>query len=133
MRPTLLAALVVALVPLGAFAQSGPYLAVVSDIEVKLRAGPSDRMPETGTLKKGDVVVVHEEENGWLAVQDSPGRLQSVSWVQTQFVNVNPQKTTPQNVVVEDGTTRGRRNRFAADDAYSPHEGPSGTILTVTA
>ena len=105
MRPALFAGFLIACCPVVGLAQSGPYLAVVSDTEVKLRAGPSDRLPETGTLKKGDTVIVHDEENGWVAVQDVPGRLSSVSWVQTQFVDFNPQKTTPQDVVVRNNHT----------------------------
>lgn len=74
------------------------YKAVVTDAEVKLRAGPSDSFPETGTLHKGAVVVVEKEEtNGWLAVT-SYG---SVSWIATQFVeDKTPELPAPKKVFV---------------------------------
>ncbi|MBA4062810.1 MAG: hypothetical protein C0501_03725 [Isosphaera sp.] len=100
--------------PPAAFAQTAPYTAVVSDAEVRLRAGPSNDFPETGTLPRGAAVVVdHEKPNGWLAVQDPPGRLSAVSWVQMQFVNFDTTRPTPQNVVVDEDTTlaAGRRCR----------------------
>lgn len=76
-----------------------PYRAVVSDVEVKLRAGPSDAYPDTGTLPRGSVVVVEREEgNGWLAVTAPYG---SVSWIATQFIeDPTPNRPTPKNVVV---------------------------------
>ncbi|AWM37260.1 hypothetical protein GobsT_47970 [Gemmata obscuriglobus] len=67
-----------------ASAESQPYKAVVIDEEVKLRAGPTDSFPDTGTLRKGATVLVEKDEgNGWLAVT-SYGT--SVSWVQTHFI-----------------------------------------------
>ncbi|MDY3559943.1 SH3 domain-containing protein [Gemmata sp. JC673] len=67
-----------------ASAESQPYKAVVIDEEVKLRAGPSDNFPDTGTLPKGATVLVEKDEgNGWLAVATYGT---SVSWVQTQFI-----------------------------------------------
>ena len=58
MRPALIAGLVLVVTPAAGFPQSGPYLATVTDPEVKLRAGPSDKFPETATLNKGSVVLV---------------------------------------------------------------------------
>ena len=72
------------------------------DPEVKLRAGPSDKYPETTLLKKGDTVLVHDEENGWLAVQDPPQIIRSISWVRTQVVNFDKTKPIPQLVVVDE-------------------------------
>lgn len=84
MRPAVLAGFVLAAFPAVAAAQNAPYLAVVSDHEVFLRAGPSGKFPDTGTVKRGlKVVVDHEEPNGWLAVEAPQGQ---VSWVQMQFV-----------------------------------------------
>ena len=104
MRPALLAGLVVAVAPPFGLAQSGPYVAIVVDPSVKLRAGPSDRFPETGTLAKGTALEVDREaENGWLAVRDAAGQVNSVSWVQTQFIDFNKTRPLPQNVQVEEG------------------------------
>src|SRR4051812_19454416 len=100
MRPAALVGLAVFLVaPPARAADPGAYRAVVSDAEVKLRAGPSDAFPETGTLPRGSVVVVEKEEgNGWLAVTAPYG---SVSWVATQFIeDPTPDRATPKNVFV---------------------------------
>ena len=76
------------------------YKAVVIDTEVKLRAGPSDTFPDTGSLPRGTAVIVEKEEgNGWLAITAPHG---SVSWVPTQFVeDPAPERPTPKNVFVE--------------------------------
>jgi len=105
MRSALLAGLILVAAPAAGFAQSGPYLATVTDPEVRLRAGPSDRFPETASLKKGDTVLVYEEESGWLGVQAPAGQMHWTSWVQMQFVDFNPQKRTPQTVMVTEDTT----------------------------
>jgi hypothetical protein len=80
-------------------ADPAPYRAVVSDTEVKLRAGPSDSFPDTGTLARGAAVIVEREESGgWLAVTAPYG---SVSWVAAQFIeDPAPDSPTPKNVVV---------------------------------
>ncbi len=79
--------------------QGGPYLATVTDPEVRLRAGPSGAMPETDTVKRGaHVVVDHDEPGGWLAVKPLRG---SVSWIPAQFLEgYDPDKPLPQNVSV---------------------------------
>ncbi|MBM3980293.1 MAG: SH3 domain-containing protein, partial [Planctomycetes bacterium] len=99
MRRAALVGLVVGLFAPHAPAQQPPYRAAVSDPEVKLRAGPSDAFPETGTLARGAVVIVEKEEpNGWLAVSAPYG---SVSWIATQFIeDPAPDKATPKNVFV---------------------------------
>ena len=133
MRLSLLAGLLL-LVPAVASAEPGPYLAVVSDPEVKLRAGPSDQFPETGNLPRGATVLVdHEEPNGWLAVQDPPGKIYSLSWVQMQFVNFDTTRPTPQNVEVTEDTTLAAGQMGLAQPMTHVRRAkvPAGTILTV--
>ncbi len=76
------------------------YKAIVIDSEVKLRAGPSDTFPDTGSLPRGTTVIVEKEEgNGWLAITAPQG---SLSWVPTQFIeDPAPERPTPKNVFVE--------------------------------
>ena len=85
MRPAALAGLAALLfAPLAVAAEPTAYRAVVTDAEVKLRAGPSDAFPDTGTLPRGAFVIVEKEEgNGWLAVTAPSG---SVSWIAATFV-----------------------------------------------
>jgi hypothetical protein len=132
MRHALAAGLVL-LVPALSFAQAGPYLAVVADPEVRLRAGPSDQFPDTGSLPKGTRVVVdHDESNGWVAVHAPAG---AVSWVPIQFVDgLDKSRPLPQNVVV----TADAEVTLAAGKAGLPQpldvrkvKVPEGTILTV--
>ena len=80
-------------------AQPAAYCAVVTDTEVKLRAGPSDAFPETGTLTRGTPVIVEREEsNGWLAITAPAG---SVSWIAFSFVeDTAPDHPTPKNGIV---------------------------------
>lgn len=98
MRLAAFAGLVVLFSPCAAPA-ADPYRAVVSDAEVKLRAGPSDSFPDTGTLVRGAAVIVEREEgNGWVAVTAPYG---SVSWIATQFIeDPTPDRATPKNVLV---------------------------------
>jgi hypothetical protein len=125
--------LVFALVPAAAFGQTGPYHAIVTDQEVKLRAGPSDRFPETTLLKKGDTVIVYDEENGWLAVQDPPQIVRSMSWVRTQVVNFRKDKPIPQVVEVDEtgATLRAGEIGNAQPSSIQRAKVPAGTILTV--
>src|SRR5262245_49401175 len=99
MRPAALAGLAVLLVASSALGADPAYRAVVAVDEVKLRAGPSDAFPDTGSLPRGAVVVVEREEgNGWLAVTAPYG---SVSWIATQFIeDPTPDRATPKNVFV---------------------------------
>ena len=85
--------------PTLALAQNSPYLATVADPEVLVRSGPSDKFPETGTLKRGNPVIVDHEEFGWLAIQAPPG---SVSWVPNAFIDFDLNKPFPQNVLVSE-------------------------------
>lgn len=77
-----------------------PFHGVVALDEVKVRAGPADRFPETGALARGTAVVVEREEpNGWLAVTAPKG---SVSWVAAQFlIDYTAEARTPQLYAVE--------------------------------
>ncbi len=81
--------------PLAA-AEPAMYRAVVTDTEVKMRAGPSDSFPETGTLPRDRVVIVEREENnGWLAITAPHD---AVSWIAFAFVeDLAPDKPTPKN------------------------------------
>ncbi len=100
MRPAALAGLAALLfAPLAVAAEPTAYRAVVTDAEVKLRAGPSDAFPDTGTLPRGAFVIVEKEEgNGWLAVTAPSG---SVSWIAATFVeDPTPDRATPKNVFV---------------------------------
>ena len=100
MRPAALAGLAALLFASHAVAvEPTAYRATVVDPEVKLRAGPSDAFPDTGSLPRGAVVIVEREEgNGWLAVTAPSG---SVSWVATQFIeDPTPDRPTPKNVFV---------------------------------
>lgn len=101
MRQVALAGLVIFVLAAHArAAEPTAYKAVVIDIEVKLRAGPSDTFPDTGTLPRGTAVIVEKEEgNGWLAVTAPSG---SMSWVPTQFIeDPAPDRPTPKNVFVD--------------------------------
>ncbi len=134
MRPALLAGLILVSITSTALAQTVPFLAVVTDPEVKLRAGPSSEYPDTATLKKGSMVlVIQEDTNGWLAVQDPPGKLHSISWVQMQLVNFDKSRPTPQNVDVDEAgaTLRAGQLGLAQPLHISRTKVPGGTILTV--
>ena len=117
------------------FAQSSPYIATVVDADAKLWAGKSTSYPVTSTLKPGDSVWVdREDENGWLAVQDPPGKVYSLSWVSFQFVSgFVTAKPTPQNVTVEDDTTLcpGQLDSSKPLTTVRLAKVPKGTILTV--
>jgi len=134
MRFTLVAAFTLVGVSSVAFGQSGPYLATVIDSGAKLRAGASEQFPDTATLRQGDRLLVdHEEPNGWLAVQDAPGKLYSLSWVSIQFVNFDSTKPLPQNVTVEDDTTLAPGQIGIAQPLtyFRKTKIPAGSILTV--
>ncbi|HEV3435716.1 MAG TPA: hypothetical protein VG122_00055, partial [Gemmata sp.] len=134
MRFTLVAAFTLVGVSSAAFGQSGPYLATVIDSGAKLRANPSEVYPDTATLRQGDRLLVdHEEPNGWLAVQDAPGKLYSLSWVIMQFVDFDTTKPLPQNVTVQDDTTLAPGQIGVAQPLTYIRQTkiPAGTILTV--
>jgi hypothetical protein len=65
-------------------AQPAAHLAEVTAESVVVRSGPSDKMPETGTLYRGARVVVdHEEGEHWVAIQPPRGQ---VSWIRHLFL-----------------------------------------------
>ena len=103
MLRALFAGLILAVLPAAATAQNAaPYLGAVLDPEVLVRSGPSDKFPETGTLKRGAPVIVDHEEFGWLAIEAPKG---SVSWVPIAFVEFDAARPAPQNAVVTDDVT----------------------------
>jgi hypothetical protein len=131
MRPAVVAGLVLAVLPAAAPAQSGPYLATVTDQEVILRAGPSDQFPETSTVRRGvRVVVDHEESNGWLAIEAPAG---SVSWVLNSFIDFDPSRPVPQLVVTQDEVTLAAGRAGLAEPLLNVRRTklPTGTPLTV--
>lgn len=129
MRRALVAGLLLILPP-AATAQTAPYLATVADAEVLVRAGPSDKFPETGTLAKGNRIVVDHEEAGWLAIHAPPG---SVSWVPITYVDFNPSLPIPQNVAVSDDVTLAAGKVGLAQPLTEVRKAraPTGTVLTV--
>jgi hypothetical protein len=84
-----------------AFAQPAAYLAEVAADNVLVRCGPSEQMPETGSLFRGTRVVVdHEEPGDWLAIQPPRGQ---VSWVRSVHLHPKDDQPTdmlPRNAVV---------------------------------
>src|ERR1700722_9624209 len=116
-----------------AFGQTGPYLASVTEPGATLRAGPGQAFDSTYNLRTGDTLLVDHEENGWLAVQDSPGKMYSLSWVPMQFVNFDKNKPTPQNVVVEEDVilAPGMLGSAQPMPNFRRTKVPAGTILTV--
>jgi hypothetical protein len=67
-----------------AAAQPAAHLAEVTAESVTVRSGPSDQMPETGTLFRGTRVVVdHEDGEHWVAIQPPRGQ---VSWIKHLFL-----------------------------------------------
>ena len=135
MRFTLVAAFTLVGVSSVAFGQSGPYLATVIDSGAKLRAGASEQFPDTATLRQGDRLLVdHEEPNGWLAVQDAPGKLYSLSWIQMQFLSEFDRNTpTPLNLTVVADTTlaAGQIGVTQPLTYFRKTKIPAGSILTV--
>lgn len=130
MRPAAIAGLVLAMLPAAGTAQNAPYLGVVADAEVVLRAGPSDKFPDTGTLPRGAKLVVEGEEAGWLRVLAPHG---SVSWVPIAFVEFDPGRPVPQNVLVAAEVTLapGKVGLPQPLQEIRKAKVPEGTILTV--
>lgn len=133
MRAVLFAPLIVAIAPAFGFAQSSPYAASVTDIEVKLRAGPSDKYPITGSLGRGAFVVIdHDEPAGWVAIRPPTG---SVSWVPSQFVEgFDTTRQLPQNVHVRcEGEITLAAGQIGVPQPLEIRKAnvPDGTILAV--
>jgi hypothetical protein len=130
MRHVLVAA-VLAIGPGFAAAQnSAPYLATIVDAEALVRTGPSDKFPESGSLKRGVPVIVDHEEFGWLAIEAPKG---SVSWVPIAFVEFDASRPLPQNAMVtEDVTLASGKVGFAQPLAeIRKAKVPAGTALKV--
>lgn len=128
-----LTGLVVLTAAAAARADTFPYKATVTDPEVKVRCGPSDKFEETGTLPRGTPLVVEREEsNGWLAVTAPSG---SVSWVQAQFINTDHlDGRFPRNVFVEsDVDVSVAAGRPGLDQPLDVRrmKVPSGTVFVV--
>jgi hypothetical protein len=133
MRAALVVISILAVASQAAFGQTGPYLATVNDPSAALRAGPGQAFDVTSTLKNGDTVLVDHEESGWFAVQDSPGKMYSLSWVPMQFVNFDKNKPIPQNVVVEEDVilAPGLLGGGQPMMNFRRTKVPAGTILTI--
>ncbi len=134
MRPTVLAGLALLVAPAAVLAQTGPYTAVVADAEVAVRAGSSDKYDVVATLKKGDpILVIRDAENGWVAVQNPPGKVYFVSWVLGTFIDFDKNKPTPQAVMVNEQPAPIRVGQLglAQPSPYSFLTVPSGTGLSV--
>ena len=131
MRRAVLAGLALALLPAAAAARNGPRYATVADPEVTLRAGPSDKLPEAGTLPAGARVVVdHEDQNGWLAVVAPPG---AVSWVPMTLIDFDPARGLPQQVMAHADAllAAGRLGLAQPLVEYRKVTVPDGTLLKV--
>jgi hypothetical protein len=78
----------------GTFAQGPLYKAEVIVEDVTLRAGPSETMPETGRMFRGQKVIVdHELNDGWLAIEPPRGQ---VSWIKHLFLEFPTESENPQ-------------------------------------
>lgn len=99
MRRAAVVGLALLFAPLARAVEPVAFRGVVSVDEAKLRAGPSDNFPETGSLARGVALVIEREEpNGWLAVTAPKG---SVSWIAAAFVeDLAPDRPTPKLAMV---------------------------------
>ena len=79
------------------------------------------------------LLVDHEEPNGWLATQDTPGKMYSLSWVQMSLVEFDKTKPTPQNVTVAGDAELavGQLGSGEPMDDWRRTKIPAGSILTV--
>lgn len=131
MRRAVLAGLALAALPAAAPGQNGPRYATVTDPEVTLRAGPSDKLPDTGTLPAGTRVIVEsEDQNGWYAVV---ARSAGVSWVPAALVDFDPARGIPQRVKVEEPAllAAGKVGLAQPLVEYRKVKVPAGTVLKV--
>lgn len=82
-------------------AQSTPRRGQIAVDSVTLRSGPSEQMPDTGSLFRGATVEIdHEEPGGWLAIQPPKGQ---VSWINHLHVGPAPTQSgdvLPRNMIV---------------------------------
>lgn len=89
---------VVCVFPTAAKAQPGKYSAAVVLPEIQMRAGGSWQYPPTGKLKKGEQVIIHHEDGGWIAIIPPVG---TVSWINHRFLGeFDPNASGKQNALV---------------------------------
>jgi hypothetical protein len=135
MRPAIILGVIISILPGAANAQSGPYLATITD-NVPIRATPSSQYKDTGTLKKGALVVVKEVANGWATIELPPGGpIYWTNWVHSAFLDegFDRNKPAPQNVVVEEDTSLPAGELGFAQPILEIQRTrvPQGTILTI--
>jgi hypothetical protein len=132
MRSLLIGVALVCAAP--ALAQTPQYIATVTANDVAIRGGPAETFAETGTLVRGASVIVHHEaENGWLAIQAPAG---SLSWVNFAFVRViNSGEDYPRNGVidVDTGTVTLSAGKYGLNNPLNVQRTtiPNGTIVQV--
>ncbi len=78
-------------------AENGRFTAAVVLPKIQMRSGHSWQFPAVGELKKGEQVLVHHEEDNWVAIYPPPG---SVSWIQARFLGRVDPNLARQNVEV---------------------------------
>ena len=83
----------------GTAAADPPRRTATVDVNVlEVMSGPSFSFPAVGQLRKGDTVIVLQEEAGFVAIQPPPG---SVSWIkQIHLARVEPGENGKANVPV---------------------------------
>jgi hypothetical protein len=92
--------------PSSLHAQPGKYSAAIILDGIETRSGGSWQYLPTGKLKKGEQVIVHHEDGGWVAILPPAG---AVSWVNHRFLgelDVNAQGK--QNVLITADNTEVR-------------------------
>ena len=100
MRPELVLCLSLATTAV-AVGQSAPQAGRVTADSAVLRSGPSDQMPETGTLYRGTKVIVdHEDPGGWLAIQPPSGQVGWINHLHLAPVPGQPSDVLPRNMQV---------------------------------
>jgi hypothetical protein len=116
-------------------AQATPYLATVALDNVSLRSGPGRSMEETGSLARGELVIVlHEVGEQWVAVEPPRGQ---VSWIRTvalKEIDGGDPKTVPRNAVVQadpDVEIAMGRHGLASPLTVRKERVPDGTIVKI--
>lgn len=116
-------------------AQTTPYLATVAADNVSLRTGPGGGMEETGSLARGELVIVlHEAGDQWLAVEPPRGQ---VSWIRTlalKEIDAGNPKMLPRNAVVQgdpDVEIAMGRPGLASPLGVRKERVPDGTIVQI--
>jgi hypothetical protein len=84
----------------GVQAQAGPYLGRIIIDGATVRTHPGDTAEETGTLARGEKIIVdHAEGEQWLAIEAPRGQM---SWVRSTFIDDEGKKTNllPRNAAI---------------------------------